>query len=51
MGSYQCPDNRFCRGPIDGDLDRNMDDLLNDEMIDYGITVFDNLGISFVTVF
>ena len=28
-----------------------MDDIINDELIDYGIAVFDNLGIGFITVF
>lgn len=51
MGSYQCPSDRFCKGPQDGGLDKNIDDIINDDLIDYGITVFDNLGIGFVTVF
>lgn len=28
-----------------------IDNISNDELIDYGITVFDNLGIGFITVF
>ena len=51
MGNYQCPEDRFCKTPHDGNLETSIDDIANDQMINYGITVFDNLGISFVTVF
>ena len=29
----------------------DIDNLNNDDVIDYGITVFDNLGIGLITVF
>lgn len=51
MGNYYCPEDRFCHAPGDAGLDISIDDVLNDETIDYGIAVFDNLGIGLVTVF
>lgn len=51
MGLFTCPDDRYCRAPINGDLTKDVDNLQNDELIDYGITVFDDLAIGFITVF
>ena len=51
MGNFECPTNRYCHGPQDGNLSKEIDENINDELIDYGITVFDNLGIGFITVF
>ena len=48
---YQCPADRYCHGPQDGGLSVESDDIINSELFDYGITVFDNLGIGFITVF
>ena len=49
---YQCPENRYCHAPADSGLDvTKVDDLINEELIDYGITVFDNLGFGLLTVF
>ena len=51
QGNYHCPADRYCHSPLDGDLEMTIDDVKNQEMIDYGITVFDNLGIGLITVF
>lgn len=51
QGNYQCPEDRYCHAPLDGNLAMEIDDVANQELIDYGITVFDNLGIGLVTVF
>ena len=51
MGNFQCPSDRFCKEPQDGGLNVEIDDVINDESIDFGIAVFDNLGIGFITVF
>ena len=51
MGNFYCPSGRFCHAPADDGLDLGIDDLINDEKVDYGITVFDNLGIGLITVF
>ena len=50
-GNFECPEGRYCRSPLDAGLGLEIDDLQNDELIDYGITVFDNLGIGLITVF
>ena len=45
MSMFQCPSDRYCHAPADAGLDvTKVDDLINEELIDYGITVFDNLG-------
>ncbi len=51
MGDFTCPANRYCHAPSDAELGVEIDDILNDELIDYGITVFDNLGSALITVF
>ena len=48
---FQCPEDRYCHGPLDAGFSTETDNIINDELIDYGITVFDNLGIGFITVF
>ena len=51
MGTLTCPEDRYCHAPIDGSLPISIDDVINDPQIDYGITVFDHLGIGLITVF
>ena len=52
MSMFQCPSDRYCHAPADAGLDvTKVDDLINEELIDYGITVFDNLGFGLLTVF
>ena len=51
MGDYTCPKDRYCHAPLDAGLGIEIDDVKNDELIDYGITVFDNLASALITVF
>ena len=51
MGNFQCPVDRYCHSPADGGLSNDIDNVLNEQLIDYGITVFDNLGYGLLTVF
>lgn len=51
MGQFKCPVGLFCHSPLDAGRPKGIDDIYNEELIDYGITVFDNLAIGLVTVF
>ena len=49
--SANCPVGEFCRNPLDANLSANIDNPIEDELIDYGVTSFDNLFKAMLTVF
>ena len=51
-GVFYCPSDRYCHAPYDYGLDaEEVDDIKNEELIDYGIASFENLGYGLVIVF
>jgi hypothetical protein len=46
-----CPEGLFCRAPQEAGLPKSIDKPQEQELIDYGITGFDNLGIGILTIF
>ena len=51
QGLRSCPEDRYCKEPHDANLSKNIDDPLNDSLIMYGITSFDNLPWAILTIF
>ena len=50
-GETQCLSGTFCKHPLDGGLDKSVDDVINQEEINYGLANFDNLGYAILTIF
>ena len=50
-GETQCPEGTWCKNPIDGGLPLSVDNVIDMQEIDYGITNFDHLGWSMLTIF
>ena len=50
-GETQCPEGTWCKNPIDGGLPLSVDNVIDMQEIDYGITNFDNLGWAMLTIF
>jgi len=51
MGNFLCPDQMTCGNPQDYGIPLAKDGVYNDSAINYGISGFDNLGQSLLTVF
>ena len=51
MGETQCPENTWCKHPLDGGLDKSIDNPTDLQMIDYGLSNFDHLGYAILTIF
>ena len=50
-GNSKCPIEFFCKEPLDGSLDLNIDNPEFQGLIDYGLSNFDNLGNAMLTIF
>lgn len=46
-----CPEGQFCRSPQDANLPASIDKPIDQVLIDYGVTTFDNILKAMVTVF
>lgn len=51
MGNFQCPPDRYCHAPADAGLSVEIDNLKDEELVDFGIASFNHLGYGLVTVF
>ena len=51
VGLATCPPDMFCREPWDAKLSIEIDRVEEQELINYGLTTFDNLGAGMVTIF
>tara|TARA_A100001015_G_scaffold58232_1_gene64126 strand:+ start:861 stop:1007 length:147 start_codon:yes stop_codon:yes gene_type:complete len=47
----QCPEDRYCKQPIDANLSPRIDVPINQELIFYNLIGFDNLGWAMLTIF
>ena len=50
VGSFMCPQDRYCGNPYDFGLPLSIDDVRDNSYINYGINVFDNIGTSFLVM-
>ena len=48
---YICPNNEYCGNPSEYNIDLNNDGVYDNVVLNYGITSFDNVGSSLLTVF
>ncbi len=46
-----CPVGLYCKNPMDAGLGKDIDNPINQELINYGLTVFDDLLQAMLTVF
>jgi hypothetical protein len=49
-GSFICPSERHCGNPYDYGLTPDKDDVIDNSQIYYGITTFENIGTSILTI-
>ena len=47
----KCPEGLFCKEPLDGGLSNKIDNPELQPLIDYGLSNFDNLPSSLLTIF
>ena len=50
-GNYACPEGYYCGNPADYNIDLEYDNVTTNPTINYGITTFDNVAVSLLTVF
>jgi hypothetical protein len=50
-GQFTCPINRYCGHPSQFGISLSDDGIPDSELINYGITTFDNIGIGMITIF
>ena len=50
-GMIKCPSGLFCKEPLDGGLSNKIDNPELQPLIDYGLSNFDNLPSSLLTIF
>ena len=51
MGAYECPANMVCATPFDAGLAMETDNPIEQVLINYGVTSFDNILDGFLTIF
>jgi hypothetical protein len=48
---FECPSDRYCGHPEEYGISLEDDNVTTSELINYGITTFDNIGIGVITIF
>jgi hypothetical protein len=50
-GNFECPADRYCGHPLQFGISLEQDGVPESQLINYGITTFDNLGAGMLTIF